>query len=443
MLESAIDDALGSALVASLSSGPTTAAQLQRLTGKSQPTVSRALHALGARVVALGAGKATRYGLARQIRGAAGQQPLWWTSASGELTRWGTLSFLAPDTVHVAAPGIDSLVHGELPWFLSPLQPQGYLGREWGRRLGLERDPAQWSLEEILHAALRIEDAPGAISIGEPMGEFVPEVPVNLQSRARHYDGLAADVASRGRAGSSAGGEQAKFLTGLASGERVLVKFTPPRGTPFGERWHDLLHAEALALQVLGEHGVSVASARIVESPQRTYLESTRFDRMPPSGLGRRHVVTLDAVHRAFVHGARENWAATCDALALQRRLDPLDARAARALLTFGRLIGNTDMHFGNLSLWADDPAQARFALAPLCDMLPMRWRPDGFHGMQDCAPFEVPPPGADGATPRAGAPAESPRTVAQTYWRRAAMHAAFSPEFRAVAAEMARRLSA
>ena len=89
--------------------------------------------------------------------------------------------------------------------------------------------------------------------------------------------------------------------------------------------------------------------------------------------------------------GPRRDWAATCQALAAQRRL-PVDAAAqASALLQFGRLIGNTDMHFGNLSLVVGSPADAargRFSLAPVYDMLPMRWRPDVQSGELDWLPF-------------------------------------------------------
>jgi hypothetical protein len=433
------DSALETALLAALrAGGHASSAQLQRATGKSQPTLSRALHALRGHVVALGQGKATRYGLLASIRGLAGQQPLWWTDQNGVTERWGTLSFLVGDTLHVSAPGIDLTTHGQLPWFLTPLKVQGFLGREWALRLGLDRDPEHWPLEQTLFAALRIDDPTGAISMGEPTGEIVPEAPIDLAARAAYYDSLAADVTATLPAGSSAGGEQPKFLTGLASGERVLVKFSPPRGTPFGERWHDLLHAEALALQVLGDHGVSVAQTRIVESATRTHLESLRFDRIGPHGLGRRHVVAIDALHEAFVGGARQNWAATCDALVLQRRMSAPDAAAVRALFEFGHLIGNTDMHFGNLSLWADDPAKPQFTLAPLYDMLPMRWRTDGFHGLQDYSPFE---PRRRPAAADAGG--TSARSVALVFWQRAATHAALSVAFRRVAADMAQRLSA
>ena len=433
------ESALESAVIARLSGGDLlSSVQLQRATGKSQPTLSRALRGLSGQVVALGQGKSTRYGLARSIRGLAAQQPLWWTNRSGATERWGLLTFLAADTVHVSAAGIEVTTRGRLPWFLAPLKAQGFLGRAWALRLGLDPDPERWPLEQQLFAALKIDDPTGALSMGEPAGEWVPEAPVELAGRAAHYDTLAADVtATLLPAGSSVGGEQSKFLTGLASGERVLVKFSPPRGTPFGERWHDLLHAEALALRVLGEHGVSVAKTRIVESATRTYLESLRFDRIGPHGLGRRHAVAIDAVHEAFVTGTRQNWAATCDALVLQRRMSALDAAAVRALFEFGHLIGNTDMHFGNLSLWADDPAKPQFTLAPLYDMLPMCWRPDGFHGLQDYAPFE---PRRNPAAAEGGG--TSARSVAQAFWQRASQHGSLSAALRTVAAEMARRLA-
>ena len=95
-------------------------------------------------------------------------------------------------------------------------------------------------------------------------------------------------------------------------------------------------------------------------------------------------------------------------------------------------------MHFGNLSLWADDPAKAQFTLAPIHDMLPMRWRTDSFHGLQDYAPFEPPRKPAPRDNGRTSA-----RTVACVFWQRASTHAALSTAFCRVAAEMLQRLSA
>jgi hypothetical protein len=87
----------------------------------------------------------------------------------------------------------------------------------------------------------------------------------------------------------------------------------------------------------------------------------------------------MGAIHAAFVSGSYENWAATCDALVSQKRLSAADAVQCRQILQFGRLIGNTDMHSGNASLYASGTTlkvvlKGRFQLTPVYDMLPMRW---------------------------------------------------------------------
>ena len=406
--------------------GVATSAQLQAALGKSQPTVSRLLAALGPELVVVGRGRRTGYALPRSILGAAGRQALYWVGQDGRIERWGSLSFLAGDRVHVEAPGVSLLSQGALPWCLAPLRGEGFLGRLLAQRLaaqGLDRDPARWPLEHVLFAALQASDAPGALVLGEPR-----DVPAPVGS----YDRLADDLANTLPAGSSAGGEQAKFLTRRADGAAVLVKFSPPRGTPFGERWHDLLHAEALALDVLGAHGVAVATARVVETPRRSYLESLRFDRI--GATGRRHAIPLWAAHEAFVPGPKQHWAATCEALAAQRRLPPEAAAQVQALRHFGRLIGNSDMHFGNLSLWVEpgDVAAGRFSLAPVYDMLPMRWRPDAATGALDLLPFT--PETIDLQSPA--------RAVAEIFWQRAATHAALGKGFRALAHTMAVRVA-
>lgn len=184
-------------------------------------------------------------------------------------------------------------------------------------------------------------------------------------------------------------------------------------------------------MTLLREHGVPVAATTIIETAHRTHLESTRFDRI--GARGRRHVVALDAVHDAFVPGARRNWGTTLEALAAQRRVSTEAAAQARALQQFGRLIGNTDMHFGNLSLAVepDGLASGRFTLAPLYDMLPMRWRPDAVSGELGLTPF----------TPDAADLASAARPIALEFWQRVAAHAAASRGFRALAGEMARRM--
>ncbi len=418
--------------------GLATSRELQAATGKSQPTVSRLIDRLSGRVLTLGRARQARYGLPKSIHGRAAQQPVWWTDEHGAAHRIGTLSLLAGDIVHVGTTLVTSTTVGALPWYLSPLAAQGFLGRLLAQRLagfGVGPVPERWDVETVLFAALQLHDAAGAMSIGEPdetpAARHEPLPAGDAHRLGRALDALAADVARTLPAGSSAGGEEPKFLARVDNGRHVLVKFSPPRGTPFGERWNDLLHAEALAATVLRAHGVDCAAATVVETGTRTCLLSERFDRI--GARGRRHVVSIGAAHGAFVATAYTHWASTAAALAAQRRLPPIDAERAAALLQFGRLIGNTDMHAGNLGLRveAGDLARGRFTLAPVYDMLPMRWRPDALTGgAADYTPFEPDP--ASLAGPAAG--------PAHAWWDALSRHERVSRAMRAVAREMARR---
>jgi hypothetical protein len=415
---------------------------LQRATGKSQATVSRLLAELSNRIVTLGRARATRYGLPRLIRGLPAQQPITWTDEAGTPTQIGILTFLERELVHVDLfHGLQS-VGNRLPWFLQPLKVQGFLGKVNAGRLveaGLSPDPTAWNLESTLFAALRLNDPPGAITLGD---HFAREDNVDQLTYALADDTglpavldlLSSDVARHLPAGSSAGGEQPKFLAVLDGERHVLVKFTPPRDLPFGKRWHDLLHAEWLALDVLAQHGVPVAKARVIESRTRTYLVSERFDRL---GLhGRRHVVAIGEAHEAFVPGTYDNWHATAQALARQGRLPPVEPDRIKALLEFGRLIGNTDMHSGNLALFVelDDLARGRFTTAPVYDMLPMRWRPNPVSGgWDDYVPFEPDERSRKG-------PAAGPAAV---FWDRLLACDAVSTEMRSMAGRMLERIRA
>jgi hypothetical protein len=416
--------------------GPLTSADLQQITHKSQPSVSRLLADLAGQVVSFGRARATRYGLLKSIHGSSGRQPLFHTAADGRIERIGDVTLLSPEVLHVGGPGADLATQGQLPWLLAPLLAQGFLGRLLAQRLaapGIAADPAGWRLETQLFAALHLHDGPGALTIGEPANEPAATLPADGEADA--LDTMAADVARMLPAGASAGGEQPKFLTHGAGGEALLVKFTPPRGTPFGERWHDLLHAEHLALRVLAAHGVPVAASRVVATAARTYFVSTRFDRLAPHG--RRHAVAIGGVHAGFVPGGYWSWPRTAEALARQRRLPALDAAQVQVLWHFGRLIGNTDMHAGNLSLWAAGQSLAellrgRFTLAPVYDMLPMRWRPDPvLGGAAAYSPFE----------PDALALGSGARGPAWAFWVALAGSADVSPSLREVAGEMAERL--
>ncbi len=387
--------------------GVATSVELQRATGKSQASISRALADLAPHVTAIGRARARRYVLPRPILGQSGEQPLFVTDASGHSTRWGTLFHLDGQRVHVSSTdnGYQLSTQGELPWFLEPLRPQGFLGRLRGLSMGFgDANPESWTLDQVLYTLLAHEhDSPGAITLGDERGEFLPEAPVEPLARGRYYDEIARDITKAPRAGSSAGGEQPKFLAhvDLPSGyERLIVKFSPPRGTPFGERWHDLLYTEHLAGAVLRAHGFAAATTRILQSERHTYLESVRFDRV--GAFGKRHVVSLGAIHRAWVAGPQQHWAATANSLSARGYLSADEAANIATIREFGRLIGNTDMHFGNLSLLVDDLqklSSPRFQLAPVYDMLSMTYKPGEFRDDLGYTPLPAqrPPPGDAG----------------------------------------------
>lgn len=221
--------------------GVADSAGLQTALGRSQPTVSRLLATLSGELLVLGAGRRTRYALPHAILGLPAQQRLLAVGEDGQVREWGRLSFLHGQRVHVQAEGTDKLVQGGLPWFLAPLRGEGFIGRLRARALaawGLPANPEHWTLKQTLFAALHMPDAPGALQLGETAAAPTFAAPANTATRsgAADWDTLAEATTALGRAGSSAGGEQAKFLTRDADGHALLVKFTPPRATPFGTR---------------------------------------------------------------------------------------------------------------------------------------------------------------------------------------------------------------
>ena len=329
---------------------------------------------------------------------------------------------------------------GQLPWFLQNLRPQGFLGRQLTRlRPDFPADPDTWRTEQVLYMAINhAGNPPGALHLGETAGRFLPMVPRGTAQQAAHFDALARAVTQILPAASSAGGEQPKFLTEVDTPDgrhqHLIVKFSPPRGTPFGERWHDLLHLEHLALSVLSDHGVAVATAHIVESGERTYLASERFDRV---GLaGKRHVVAAAAVHDTFVAAPRQHWVATCDALAAQKRLTQAHVETVASSYLFGQYVGNTDMHFGNLSFFVDDVLRPALMPTPVYDMLPMLWRPGVHGGELDTATLQPQAQPAGYA-----ALACEVRAWAITYWERAASLPALSATLRAASGANAQQL--
>jgi serine/threonine protein kinase HipA of HipAB toxin-antitoxin module len=234
-----------------------------------------------------------------------------------------------------------------------------------------------------------------------------------------------ARLAASALPGTSAGGEQPKFLTTVRDGHGnfhpVLVKFSPPMDQAAGQRWADLLLCEFHAHEVLAEIGLATSGARVIDAAGRRFLEVPRFDRVGAGG--RRGVVSLESLHAAAVGGrGRRNWPTAALELQQEGLVDAEAVATVRRLHAFGELIGNTDMHFGNLSFWLEDTLP--FHVAPAYDMLPMLWAP-GLQGEIVNRTFSPAPP-----LPAAQAQWREAMEWAAVFWERVAANARLSADF-------------
>jgi hypothetical protein len=344
-------------------------------------------------------------------------------ASAGEL-----LTLAATETVWLP----QGLVTNGLPPVLADARPAGFLGRHFGvvhADLHLPARLEDWSTHHILSAmARRGEDLPGSLLIGDESFARWQALEVAVMTRA-DYPCLAAATIAGHPPGSSAGGERPKFGA-FVDQRHVLVKFAA-RGRDddaVARRWCDLLAMEALALQVVGEHGVPAARATLVDAGSYYLLESERFDRV---GLrGRRAVASLAAVH----DDPADRWARAAVRLRQDGRLPDRDARWLRWLDAFGALIANTDRHLHNIVFFVDDDEAVR--LAPAFDQVAMLYAPvaDGHVPPRE---FRAPPATADTLDVW-----DEARAAARELWQRAADDVRVSDEMRRIAAANANVLA-
>lgn len=373
-----------------LAGRPLAALQLADSVGISQPTVSRALAELGDEVVRFGAARSIHYSLRDAGRGLP-DMAVYRVDAEGRIRRLGVLIAVRPEGFVMRQDDGVTLYSAGLPWWLDDMRPQGYLGRAFAARhgaaLGLPPHLDEWNDSHALRALLAHGyDAVGNLLLGEVARErflsaALPE-PIKMAEKAANYAKLATEVARGEAPGSSAGGEQPKFTAYAETPDgprHVIVKFSEAEGGPVSERWRDLLLAEHLALTTLREAGVPAATTRVVDFAGQRFLEVERFDRVGP--LGRRALFSLGALDAEFV-GLGSGWARIAGRLASERQIAAEAAAGAALLWAFGGLIGNTDMHPGNLSFLADHGRP--YTLAPAYDMTPMAFRPRSGGGLPD-----------------------------------------------------------
>ncbi len=367
--------------------GPSPARTLMAELQISQSTLSRLVQGMRDAVVVGGRARATRYGARRQILGVVAPIPVYDVAPSGKVRFFSRLYPVEPAGFwqEPAHPRAVAAWCPDLPWFLQDARPAGFLGRLEPRRhpeLGLPLDIRSWSTDQVLRFLTREgSDVVGAFIVGDDAYQRFRQRASDLAGERlvddSDYPRLAETVLSSGQAGSSAAGEQPKFLTTRASDDgarAVLVKFSPPGGEVVGRRVADLLVCEHLALKTLQAAGVPASSSRIfvaADGVGRTFLEVERFDRL---GAGRRGLVSLASLDAQFVGGEHRRWPQSTQLLLRQGIISADDHRHVRFLDLFGGLIGNNDMHFGNVSFFLDGADVG--GLAPIYDMLPTRYAP-------------------------------------------------------------------
>lgn len=420
---------------------PLALATVIRTQGVSRPTTWRALRAAGSDVASWRVGRALWMAATRPpgripvrqitkdgaVVSLADLRPLWdgqwlWTDWQGR-----------------------PCVFAGLPPEIAFLRPEGFLGRALAQQMapieGVADNPIHWSDMDVVRVLSGYgEDLPGDLLLGERAHERWWHLTPSLIPK----DGLPAYLEERARAalageapGSSAGGEQPKFVATLRLANEpvlpVVVKFSPPRGTLIADRWADLLALEAIALNLWQDAGFSAAVPQIVDGPTRRFLVSPRFDRV--GATGRRGVLSLGALDDEYFGRRATPWSAAAGRLTAARMLSSADAEVMRLADAFGILIANTDRHYGNLSLYRPTSPGDRFQLAPLYDMTSMAYAPQGGELRDGTVALPDILPGLNTSEHR------RVTRLASVFWDRCAHSPLVSSAFRAVAAHHAKEL--
>lgn len=332
----------------------------------------------------MGAGRARRYAMARAVPRVGSTVGVFSISPEGQPAAEGSLQAIAGGKYWLEPARGNGQVFDSLPWFALDQRPEGFLGRALARAHqgeGLPSRLSDWNDDQILYALTTFGGSSrGDLVFGDRMLADAHSAPraivVDQADREERYAQLASAAAAGDAPGSSAGGEQPKFeAVRLLQGEsvRVIVKFSPPLQTAPGARWRDLLILEHLSNAVLRDHGVPASASELIEAGGRAFLEVERFDRVGTNG--RRRVFSLGTIDDQFI-GKRQAWGLSAEFLARESRLPRKDAEHIALIDAFGALIDNSDMHFGNLSFFADGLLDPKLRLAPIYDMSPMRYAP-------------------------------------------------------------------
>jgi hypothetical protein len=416
---------------------PVPAGRLVEALGVTRPVLARLVAEAGDEVLRIGRARATAY--AARARSEAGNTwPLWRMRPDATLEELGALHLLRGERFQFVPAGERpnlmrpvETVPGHspgLPWFLDDLRPQGFLGRtlahRQGAQLGVPDDLNRWQLRDILLALTRtggtgIGDLlPGRHAVDLALAELdAPADAVAAEDRGVRYAQWAQAALAGEDVGSSPGGEQPKFtatVTTAGGRHAVLVKFAVADSGQAARRWADLLVCEHVAGHCLRAAGLPAAASELIDAEGHTCLEVQRFDRTADV-LGRRGFVSLLALDAAFVGDGARDWSLAAERLAALGWITVDTAASIARLHWFGRLIGNSDMHPGNLGFHLVDAGP--LALAPAYDMLPMSLAPSRTGAIRAATPIQPGAPDRAGQVPHLAWAAE----VAAHFWHQVA----------------------
>lgn len=367
-----------------LERGPATSKEIQAETGLSQTAVARQIKKIGDSIIKLKSGRTPRYALTRNAFGADDKIPLVMVDAHGNTVLVAFIRPLAHGGFFVEPktgnPNVllglskDGL-YDDLPYFLSDLRPQGFLGRQIAAELATQsddfpNDPKNWNTDHIgRYLTSNGDDLAGNFKFGQQALSRVRRKPVIINPV--DYPELAESVMSGVIPGSSAGGEHPKFTAYCGElSAHVIVKFSPKGDNDIAKRWRDILITEYHATEAIHNKNYPAAETRLFELEGRLFLESLRFDRA--GEYGRMSMLSLEVVDAEFT-GLGNDWPRTMDALYNEELVSWQHVFDTEYLWNFGRLINNTDMHLGNLSLGIEGNV---FRLLPIYDMCSMGFAP-------------------------------------------------------------------
>ncbi len=404
----------------------------------SQPTLSRLINKMSHEIVVMGKGRATCYGLPRKIHNTEGLFPVYMIDARGDAHNYGTLIALQGGQYWWQPENEAGEVFNRLPWFLQDFSLSGYSARSFARRFSashqLPRKLTDWNEDDVLFTSSRYgEDRAGNLIIGkDSLALYLarsrePDPEIAMDSCSWIYPQLAQKTLEGKTDSVQLSGEQPKFTTCVddqGSICHMVVKFSPASTSKEAHRYADLLVCEHLALEAVRTAGFNSARSRLLISGNQFFLCLKRFDRR--GALGRLPAISLRAVH-ARIQAPCDNWINAATRLEKHHLISPEDARKLRWLSLFSDFIGNTNQHFGNISLI---PHQQDFYLiAPIYGVRPTLYEP---------VSAEIPQRLFTPTTVRNEVSAElqSALKAAIFFWKSAAVDERITPEFRQICYE-------